>query len=360
MSDQATKEFTADELSMVADGDDASDGDATQANDDAKTDDGKQSESEPAPAGKSRSKSIVETDDNGDGDEGKAEKDKDAKPSKEEVQDWREEIAKHYAAGDDKAFKRELRRLERITDVKSIWGLYRDLEAKFTSGGLVKVPGKDAKPEEIAAFHKAMGVPEKPEDYFKDIKLENGAVIGDADKPLADSFAQAVHKAGAPPAVVNAAMNWYFQHQEEQAATLDAADDDFRTSALSELKEEYGPSFTRMKNSVASLFATAPGGTDVENDQSLIARVLGGRTADGKLLGNDPQIFRWLVGMAQELNPSITVVEDGDQSGQSIEEEIRSLEKRMKDDRRAYFKDEAAQSRYRELITARSKIQARA
>jgi hypothetical protein len=360
MSEQSPKEFTADDLAMVPDAETPADA----GNDAASDKSSEQEEVKPAETqkpSKERSKSIVESDDDDAEDKSKQSADEKAdKPSDSEVQDWREEIAKHYAAGDDKAFKRELKRLERISDVKSIWGMYRELESKFTSGGLVKIPGKDAKPEDIAAFHKAMGVPEKPEEYFKDIKLENGAVIGEADKPLADAFAQAVHKVGAPPAVVNAAMNWYFQHQEEQAAALDEADDEFKSTSISELKDEYGAGFKRMSNSVRSLFATAPGGSDIENDQSLISRVLGGRTADGKVIGNDPQIFRWLVGMAQEINPSVTVVEDGDQSGQSIEDEIKTLEKRMKDDRRGYFKDEAAQARYRDLLTARDKIRARA
>ena len=31
--------------------------------------------------------------------------------------------------------------------------------------GMIKVPGKDAKPEEVAAYRKAMGVPEAPDKY---------------------------------------------------------------------------------------------------------------------------------------------------------------------------------------------------
>lgn len=272
-------------------------------------------------------------------------------------EDWRQKAAEHASAGDKKAYERELKRLERIADPAGLYGMYREAEGKLTSGRLIPRPGKDAKPEEIAEFHKALGVPEKVEDYFKDLKLENGAVLGDQDMPVAKSFAEAVHQAGAPPQVVNKALNWYFKNQEEQAAQLDERDDTFRREAEKALKEELGPSFKRKTNAISALFDVAPGGADVKNENSLYARLMGGRMADGQIVGNDPDMVRFLVALAMDKNPSVSVVEDGDQSGKSIDSEIESIEKRMREDRPGYFKDDKMQARYRELIDVRSKIQ---
>ena len=273
--------------------------------------------------------------------------------------DWREKAAEHIAAGDKKAYDRELRRLQRIASPEGMYGMYRELEGKFTGGGLLKIPGKDAKPEEIAEFHKALGVPEKSEDYFQSVKLENGAVIGDADKPLVDGFAAAVHKSGATPAFVNAALNWYYTQQEEQAAALDEADDAFQRESEQALKEEYGPAFRRNTNAISSIFASAPGGADVSNENSLVSRLMGGRMADGRIIGNDPDMIRFLVAISHDINPASSVVEDGDQTGQSIETEIAKIEKRMREDRHGYYKDENQQARYRDLLTARDKIRDR-
>lgn len=273
--------------------------------------------------------------------------------------DWRQKVAEHVGAGDEKAIKRELKRLERFTDPNGIYSMSRELESKFTSGKLVALPGKDASPEDVQAFHKALGVPEKPEDYFKDIKLESGAVIGDADKPVVDGFAAAVHKAGATPQVVSAALNWYFNNQEQQAAQLDEMDDKFRRESEQALKNEYGPAFKRKVNAISSLFARAPGGLDVDNPGSLISRLMAGRTADGKIIGNDPEVNMFLVSLAQEINPAATVVEDVGGGAQSVESEIASIEKRMREDRRGYNKDVPMQSRYRELLETRTKIQVR-
>jgi hypothetical protein len=273
--------------------------------------------------------------------------------------DWRQRVAEYVGGGDEKAVKRELKRLERFTDPNGIYAMSRELESKFSQGGLIKKPGKDAKPEEVAEFHKALGVPDKPEDYLKDVKLASGAVIGDADKPVVTEFVGAMHKAGAPPAVVNEALNWYYKSQESQAAAIDEADDKHRVEAERALKDEYGPAYKRYTNSISSVFKTAPGGTTLENG-SLFGRLMGGRTADGKIIGNDPDMVRFLVNIAREINPAATVVEDGGESGVSIENEIASLEKRMREDRPSYFKDERAQARYRELIGAREKVRARA
>lgn len=44
------------------------------------------------------------------------------------------------------------------------------IELKGKSEGAVKIPGENATPEEITAFRKALGVPDKPDDY----KIEKG------------------------------------------------------------------------------------------------------------------------------------------------------------------------------------------
>ena len=209
-------------------------------------------------------------------------------------EDWRQKMAEHASAGDKKAYEREMLRLARISDPAGVYGSYRELDAKFSSGGLVKMPGKDAKPEEVAEFAKALGWSEKPEDMVGQIKLENGAVIGDADKPVLSGFLQAIHGAASAQDFVSKATNWYYKNQEEHAAALDDGDEKFKIESTRELKEEFGPSFNRKTNAIATLFDIAAGGPDVKNEGSLYARLMGGRTADGKVIGNDPDMVRWL------------------------------------------------------------------
>jgi len=108
-------------------------------------------------------------------------------PSSYWPDDWREKAAEHISAGDKKIYDRELKRLSRITDPAGMYGMYRELEGKFSEGGLTKIPGPDASDDDRAAFWRQLGVPEKPEDYFDGLKLANDAVLGDLDKPVAEA-----------------------------------------------------------------------------------------------------------------------------------------------------------------------------
>lgn len=274
-------------------------------------------------------------------------------------EDWRAKFAEHVAAGDKKAAEREMKRLERIADPAAVYGMYRELEAKFSQGGLTKIPGKDAPAEEVKAFHKALGVPDDPKDYVENLSLPNGLKLGDQDKQIASDFAAAMHKAGAPQSVMNEAYSWYLRNEEMRAAAIDQQDDKNRTQSMQALKDEWGPAFQRNTNAISSLFAYAPGGADMQNDGALFNRLLGGRMADGRIIGDDPDMVKFLVAIAKEVNPVATVVESADGSGKGIDDEIAEIEKLMRTDRRAYDKDLNKQSRYLELLEARSKHRAR-
>jgi hypothetical protein len=272
--------------------------------------------------------------------------------------DWREKMARHRAGDDDKAFKKELKRLQNFASPEGVYGMGREAEAKLTSGKLIKRPEKDAKPEEIAEFNKAMGVPEKPEEYYANLQLSNGAVVGEADKPFVDSFAKHVHKTGMTPDQFKESMNWYYAQQEAQAAQMDEDDDNHRIQSERSLKEEFGAQFKRRINALPVLFQQAPGGADIKNDKSVYARLMGGRTSDGRLIGNDPDVIKWLDSLRAEVNPNATVAEDGQGTPETVEQEIKKIEEIMRTDRKSYNRDYA--TRYGELLKIREKNQARA
>lgn len=269
--------------------------------------------------------------------------------------DWRETTAMVVAGDDEKARAREMKRLERYGDPARIYAKARELETKLSDSSAVRRPGSKASEDEVRAYHRAIGVPETAVGYFSQLQLDNGAVLGQADRPLAESFAAALHPAGATPEVMNAALNWYFRNEETQATALDEADEAFRIESERNLKQEFGPSFARKTNAIAALFAEAPGGSNLEDPGSLFARLMGGRLADGQIVGNDPDMVRFLCGLASDLHPMATVTEAGNPSGQSIEAEIAEIREKMRSDRRGYFADDGLQARYRELIETRER-----
>ncbi len=271
-------------------------------------------------------------------------------------EDWRTKMAEHAAAGDKKIFDKEMKRLQRFTDPTAIYSGYREAESKLTSGTLTKVPGKDATEEEIKAFHKTLGVPEKPEELVSNLELPDGVTLGKQDKALASEFAENMHAAGFTQNQMNTAFAWYLKNEEERSAYVDETDDANKQKFSKELKEEFGGSFKRNMNAMGELFTMAPGGKNLDNEGALINRLLGGRMADGTIIGDDPDMTRFLVTLATEINPVSTVVDDPGGSGKGIEDEIKDIEGIMRTDRRSYNKNSQMQQRYLELLGAQEKM----
>lgn len=267
--------------------------------------------------------------------------------------DWRENIAKQVGGTDAKAVAKELKRLQRFTDPSAVYAMGRELEARFSEGGLVKKPGKDAKPEEVTAFNKALGVPEKPEDYAAKLTLSGGKVLGDNDKPMFEDFAKRVHAKGATPEIVSEVVDWYYDREQKLAAEQYKADETYRGESQKTLNERWGASRDSNINAIGTLFATAPGGNDPENETGLMARVLGGRTSDGRMIGDDPDITAWLAQVAKDLNPMATVVTSTGGSPTDRLAEIRALRKADPD---KYDADKKMQAEEERLIDAELRV----
>jgi len=252
---------------------------------------------------------------------------------------WREKLA----GGDEKLAKLA----GRYASPKAVLEALAAAQAKIRSGGVKSAPKEGATPEELAAWRAEQGIPAKPEDYK--IELPAGLVLGDADKPMADSFVAAMHSKNAPPELVNEALGWYLKSQEEMLNARDAFDDQAASAAEENLREEYGRQY---KTIVAEATKLIPEG--------IREALLDARLPTGERLGNNVDAIRWLAGVALELNPAATVVPgSGTNAAQAIESELNGLKKLMGDHKSAYWKGpEAAkmQARYRELVDVAQRI----
>lgn len=115
-----------------------------------------------------------------------------------------------------------------------------ELEAKI--GGMVSLPGKDSKPEEIAEFYSKFGVPEKPEGY--DLKKHEDLDYSDEDlnefKGLAHKLHLTKDQAAAMFDLVNERA---VQELEAYAAKKQQESEEAITGCESTLKKEWGASF---------------------------------------------------------------------------------------------------------------------
>lgn len=269
------------------------------------------------------------------------------------VSDWPDDWRAKFAGEDAKALKR----LERFGSPTDLFKSFRELEGKLSSGQLkakVEAPGKDATPEEIAAFRKEQGIPESPDKY--DTSLGDGFVWADADKPFLEDYTKYAHERNMTPAQVKENLAWYAASQQRALEAQAEADTNFRINAEEELRKEWGPDFRRNMNSVYQLFTDMPS----EAKEGLFSA----RTPDGKLIGDHPAYMQFFANLARELNPAATILPAGGANPmQGIEGRMKELESMMGNRASEYWrgpKSEAMQQEYRDLLTAQEKLRSRA
>lgn len=251
------------------------------------------------------------------------------------------------AGGDAK----KLENLKRYASPQAVLDAHLQLRGKLSSGELKGPYPKDGKPEAQAAWRKENGVPETPEAY--DITLPDGLVVGEEDLPIVNEVRKALHEVNAPQAVMTKALTAYYKMRAAEEAAQNDRDLEHKSQSEESLRAEWGVEYKQNVNAIAN-FMRATFGGDAD-------RLLGARLADGKPLGNDPAILRALAGIVREMNPLHSVVgHNGPDAMKSVETEIADIEKAMRDDRAAYFKDAAKQERYAQLMNARDKQKARA
>jgi hypothetical protein len=111
--------------------------------------------------------------------------------------------------------------------------------ARAKTEGVIKIPGADAKPEDVAAFHRALGVPETPEGY--DLKAPENLPPGvKFDPEQAKEFSAVAHKLGLPPQAVAELVNWKVAAEAKQAEVSQKALEDYRAKEADVLKAAYG------------------------------------------------------------------------------------------------------------------------
>lgn len=252
--------------------------------------------------------------------------------------DWRERMA-----GDDKAF---LNVLKRYTSPLTYAKAGFEAQQRIRSGELKKPLGADATPEEIAAFRKDNGIPDAPEGY--EIKLSDGVVPGEADKPLLEAFKGFAHGKNWTPGQLNEVLDWYYQQQD--AASVQRFEVDSQTKAATEedLRGEWGAEYRANVNAIGNFLDGAPEGVK--------ATLMHARGPDGTMLGNNAAVLRWLASMARESMPGAGLVPAGTSNpSAAMETEIEGIERMMRDEPQKYWRDEKTQARYRDLLAARDR-----
>jgi len=263
--------------------------------------------------------------------------------------DWPENWRAKLAGDDTDTLKRLEKQFQTPADV---WKHMRALELRQSE--LKKPLPDNPTPEQVAEYRKENNIPEAPDKY--DLTLPEGFVIGEQDKPLVNEFLKDMHAANASQETVKHALAAYYKLVGGQQAQIEEQDTNFRSSSEDALRNKWGGDFKRNVNMVTSLLSMAPEGVK--------DRILGGRTAEGRLMGDDPGVLEFLNALAREVNPASTVVSGaGPQAIEQITTELAELQKKMGDKSSDYWRGPLAeknQARFRELVDVQQKIKSRA
>lgn len=258
-------------------------------------------------------------------------------------EDWREKLAN----GDEK----RLERLKRFASPEALLQAQEEAQRKISEGLKPKgKPGDTATEDEWAAYRKEQGIPDSVEDFVKAIALPDNRQIGEIDKPVVEAFADRAIKSGIAPGDMSVLVDEYYRMQEEVQFQQAGEDAKFRKEAEKELKEAWGGDYSGNIAAMRPYFD----GVDTE----LFDNLMGGRMADGRKIGDHPGIMKFFAAKAVAENPLASVLLPTNQGAAALDAEIAALEKRMGEDRNAWFKDTKAQERLQALYSAKDRIKA--
>lgn len=213
------------------------------------------------------------------------------------LDDWRKAMA-----GDD---AEELKRLERFTDPAMFHKTYRNMEKSFSDAGRVKLPGEGASAEELAAWSKAIGLPEKPDGFEVKAKPPEGYEPSEADKSVLGRLTTKLHEAmskGYRPAdIVNLAHEFYYGEATQAAIDADNRAAEMALEAEADLKSMWGSKFDENARwAIAGVQQFFPGKGQEELDD-----FLGLTLSSGHKLGDHPMFLRMMasVGLQHAEDP---------------------------------------------------------
>jgi hypothetical protein len=265
----------------------------------------------------------------------KEEPKEEVKETKDYPDDWREKIAK-----DD---EKVLKKLQRLKTPEDLAKSYLELEKKFSETRPKFQLPENPTPEDIAKYREENGVPEKPEGY--DLNLDGGLVIGEYDKPIIDAFTKKAHDKNMPAGELKKAVQSYFEARAEADAETTKFIEKTTQEAETELKANWGDKISENKNKIATFLESQFG---VDESRLLDQAIL----PDGTSLATNPKLLNKFLALANNFHQ---VPSDAVSNTRVLEDRIKEIDNFQRTNRDAYFKDEAMQKEYRELLALKAK-----
>lgn len=259
--------------------------------------------------------------------------------------DWRELLS----TKDDQLDDARLNHLKRVGGIPQLMDNYFNAQDKIRTGEIEasKSPDEHSSEEEWTEFREGKGIPAKFEDY--EVNLDEGLVLGDEDKEILGNVFPVAHTMNLSTDQVSQLTNAMMLGQQQQYHKQEIQQEAWQKEADAQVRSAWKGDYETNKNILTqTILGSLPESVREEFEHATLA--------DGRKVFNSPEMLIAMADWARTMNPSAAVVPNNANPMQAIETEIKELEGRMGN--KEWFKDDAAQLRYRDLITAQQNLKA--
>jgi len=187
-------------------------------------------------------------------------------------------------------------------------------------GSMVTIPGKDAKPEEVAAFYSKLGRPENVDGYkiTKPADLPEGIPY---DPAIEAEFKKFAHAQNLTAAQAESLYGWYYGLVKNGHASEQARLEKAQGEAIDKLKTDWGAKFDGNKEIAIRAFKT------FGNEETA---ALLDKQVDGVKLGDHPAFIKLFHSIGTKImDDKATFGKDGGAGGDTVEAQERKRAEQM-------------------------------
>jgi hypothetical protein len=234
-------------------------------------------------------------------------------------EDWRDRLS----GGDDKL--KNL--LNRYTAPDAFAKAFKELRAAYDSRKPVKDEAaelpENATEEQLAAYRKAKGIPDKPEDY--EFEVPEGKELSDSEYEILMDFAKSMHENNMPGDTVKKISSWFLEYEDIVAQKNADRAYQARMDTEEKLRAEWGGDYKANVNLMSNVLQ--------EHLGSSAGDFLSQPLMDGSRLGDNETFIRLMADLSRQVGGSTAELYTTDvhTTGQSLETRKSELLKMMND-----------------------------
>lgn len=191
------------------------------------------------------------------------------------------------------------------------------LDFRKANSAMIKVPGKDATPEDRAKFNKAIGVPETVEGY----KFDIGREPTEADKAIQGNLAKIALDNGIPATAMTALSKAVAELAGAQIAEQNRVAVEARAANETALRKEWGADYEANKT-LATRAVQAFG--EVKSHPEVVD-FFEKTLVNGQKLGDHPIMIRMLGNIGRRMGEGEFIGAVGSDQRQSLQTELNQL-----------------------------------